>query len=104
MGKHSRQVGRHARPYEPPPPAVDPADQLAAFKWRRQAKAGIWRTYHAGDGRGSHVNLTGTQLLVKWDGFKFEPAGTALNRAAAQPHDPPDCVRRPACFHPATQS
>lgn len=82
-------MGKHSRPGPPNQPSravprADPDDPLAAYNKRRRPPMDIWRKHRPLHGGGSHVRPDEPQALEQWNGFAYEPAGTAPNLATAQ--------------------
>lgn len=81
MAKHRRD-----RPRQPGEgvSAIDPVDPLAAYTQRRLPPIdGPWihRPLH---GHASHIAPGSARLLLEWDGFAYQPVGTAPDLAAAR--------------------
>jgi hypothetical protein len=82
-------MGRHSRPGPPNQPSravprVDADDPLAAYEKRRRAPLDIWRRHRPLHGGGAHLRPEEPRALEEWNGFSYEPVGTAANLAEAQ--------------------
>ncbi|MGD9482921.1 DUF6087 family protein [Streptomyces sp. TRM70308] len=87
-------MGKHSRPQpSDEPPAADPgneaaddeaADPLAAYHQRRRPPQGARRRHHPLHGGGWHVLPHAPRALEEWNGFWYEPAGSAPDLAHAQ--------------------
>ncbi|MGJ5831974.1 DUF6087 family protein [Streptomyces ossamyceticus] len=64
-------------------PRVDADDRLAAYN-RRRAPLDVWRRHHPLDGGDRHLRPGEPRAREEWNGFTFEPAGTAANLTGAQ--------------------
>ncbi|MFT2016121.1 DUF6087 family protein [Streptomyces sp. 796.1] len=82
MGKHSRPgpVNQPSRAT----PRVDPDNPLAAYEKRRRAPMGVYRRHRPAEGGAAHVRPDEPRVLEEWNGFAYEPAGTAPNLEAAR--------------------
>jgi hypothetical protein len=82
-------MGKHSRPGPPNQPSravprVDGDDLLAAYNKRRRPPMDVYRKHRPLHGGGSHVQPDEARALLAWNGFTYEPAGTAPNLAAGQ--------------------
>ncbi|MGW3308215.1 DUF6087 family protein [Streptomyces sp. NPDC001073] len=81
-------MGKHSRPGPPNQPAravpsPDASDQLAAYNRRRRPPLDVWRRHRPLHGGGGHLQPDEPRTLEEWNGFSYEPAGTAEDLAAA---------------------
>jgi len=76
-------MGKHARPPKPPAP-VDPDDPLAPYERRRQPPMEGARRIRPLHGGANHLQPDQPRALEAWDGFTYQPAGTAPNLTAAR--------------------
>ena len=86
MGRHSR-IGPRPPGEEPRrPERVDPNDPnvLAPFNRRREPPIEGPRIHRAIHGGASHVLPAEPRMLLEWDGYAYQPAGTAPDLATAQ--------------------
>lgn len=82
-------MGKHSRPGPPNQPSravprVDDSDPLAAYHKRRRPPLDVWRRHRPLHGRGGHLQPDEPRTLEEWNGFSYEPAGTAASLAEAQ--------------------
>ncbi|WP_340375938.1 DUF6087 family protein [Streptomyces sp. SS7] len=82
-------MGKHSRPGPPnqpsrAAPSVDADDPLAAYNKRRRPPMDVWCRHRPLHGGGGHRCPDETRALEEWNGFTYEPAGTAANLAEAQ--------------------
>jgi hypothetical protein len=82
MGKHSRP-GPPNQPSRAIPP-VNADDPLAAYEKRRRPPLEVWRRQRPLHSGGGHLQPDAPRALEQWNGFSYEPAGTAANLAEAQ--------------------
>lgn len=86
MGKHRRTGPPEpgARPRRPE--RVDPNDPnvLAPFDRRRQPPIEGPRIHRAAHGGASHVLPAEPRVLLEWDGYAYQVAGTTPDLASAQ--------------------
>ncbi|MFJ9380542.1 DUF6087 family protein [Streptomyces sp. NPDC101455] len=82
MGKHSRP-GPSNQPSRAVPD-MDASDRLAAYNKRRRPPLDVWRRHRPLHGGGGHLQPDKPRALEEWNGFSYEPAGTAANHAEAQ--------------------
>ncbi|MFH8786669.1 DUF6087 family protein [Streptomyces roseoverticillatus] len=82
MGKHSRP-GPPNQPSRAVPP-LDERDPLAVYHRRRRAPMEVHRKHQPLHGGGGHVRPGEPRVLLEWNGFTYEVAGTACDLAAAQ--------------------
>ncbi|OEJ41246.1 hypothetical protein AR457_09950 [Streptomyces agglomeratus] len=81
-------MGKHSRPGPPNQPSravpsVDPNDPLAAYLKRRRPPLDQARRHRPLHGGASHLRPEEPRVLEEWDGFGYQPVGTAANLAAA---------------------
>lgn len=80
---------------------VDAGDPLAAYDKRRCPPLDVHRRHRPLHGGGDHPRPDEPRALEEWNGFSYEPAGTAANLAEAQrwvndqTTDTTGCRRRP---------
>ncbi|MFC5904019.1 DUF6087 family protein [Streptomyces zhihengii] len=77
-------MGKHSRPGPPNQPSraiprVDAGDPLAAYEKRRRAPMNVHRRHRPLHGGGGHLRPDEPRALEEWNGFSYEPAGTAAN-------------------------
>lgn len=86
MGRHARTGPRQPGDEPRRPERVDPNDPnvLAPFNRRRQPPIEGPRIHRAVHGGASHVLPAEPRLLFEWDGYSYQPAGTATDLASAQ--------------------
>ncbi|MFF8322913.1 DUF6087 family protein [Streptomyces bobili] len=82
-------MGKHSRPGPPNQPSravprVDGGDPLAAYEKRRRPPLDIHRRHRPLHGGGGHLQPDEPRALEEWNGFSYEPVGTAANLAEAQ--------------------
>lgn len=77
MGKHSRRERAGEGTGVPDGP-------LAEYELRRRPPNGQVRRHRPLHGGASHVNPKAPRILEIWDGFVYQPAGTAEDLATAQ--------------------
>ncbi|AXQ57159.1 DUF6087 family protein [Streptomyces koyangensis] len=82
-------MGKHSRPGPPNQPSravpsVGGGDRFAAYDKRRRAPVDVWRRHRPLHGGGSHLRPGEPRVLEEWNGFSYEPVGTARNLAQAQ--------------------
>ncbi|MCX2968216.1 MULTISPECIES: DUF6087 family protein [Streptomyces] len=82
-------MGKHSRPGPPNQPSramprVEPDDPLAPYEKRRCPPLDVWRRHRPLHGGGGHLRPDQPRVLEEWNGFSYEPAGTAANLADAQ--------------------
>lgn len=82
-------MGKHSRPGPPNQPsrAVPRADggaPLAAYHKRRRPPLDVHRRHRPLNGGGGHLRPDEPRALEEWNGFSYEPVGTAANLAEAQ--------------------
>ncbi|KUF14820.1 MULTISPECIES: DUF6087 family protein [Streptomyces] len=82
-------MGKHSRPGPPNQPSraiprTDDGDPLAAYHKRRRPPLDVWRRHRPLHGGGGHLRPEGPRVLEEWNGFLYEPAGTAANLAEAR--------------------
>ncbi|MET9087384.1 DUF6087 family protein [Streptomyces sp. NPDC004237] len=82
-------MGKHSRPGPPNQPSrarpnADPDDPLAAYHKRRRPPMDVYRRHRPLNGGASHLRPDEPRALEEWNGFAYEPAGTAPDLAAAQ--------------------
>ena len=82
-------MGKHSRPGPPNQPSraipsLDTDDRLAAYNKRRRPPLDVWRRHRPFHGGGGHLQPDEPRALEEWDGFSYEPVGTAANLAEAQ--------------------
>ena len=82
-------MGKHSRPGPPNQPSrafprVDADDGLAAYNKRRRPPLDVHRRHRPLHGGGGHLRPREPRILEEWNGFSYEPAGTAANLADAQ--------------------
>jgi hypothetical protein len=82
-------MGKHSRPGPPNQPSravprIDTSDPLAAYNKRRRPPLDQYRRYRPLHAGGGHLRPGEPRALEEWDGFRFVPAGTAPDLAAAQ--------------------
>lgn len=87
-------MGKHSRTGPPPPPGdrpprrerIDPdvADPLEPFNRRRRPPLDGPRIHRALHGGASHLYPDRPRALFVWDGFAYQPAGTAVDLEAAR--------------------
>ncbi|MEU6401724.1 DUF6087 family protein [Streptomyces sp. NPDC046985] len=65
-------------------PRADADDPLAAYDKRRRPPLDVHRRHRPLHGGGGHLQPEGPRALEEWNGFSYEPAGTAVNLAEAQ--------------------
>ncbi|MFF3489382.1 DUF6087 family protein [Streptomyces sp. NPDC002701] len=82
MGKHSRP-GPSNQPSRAVPRA-DADNPLAAYDKRRRPPMDIYRRHRPTHGGASHLQPDEPRVLEEWNGFTYQPAGTAPSLAAAQ--------------------
>ncbi|MEW2049071.1 DUF6087 family protein [Streptomyces sp. NPDC005476] len=81
MGKHSRP-GPPNQPSRAIPSLADD-DRLAAYRKRRRPPLDLHRWHRPLHSGGSHLRPEKPRALEEWNGFTYEPAGTAANLADA---------------------
>ncbi|MFF1560580.1 DUF6087 family protein [Streptomyces sp. NPDC058279] len=71
---------------EPDNPADEPLEAWAARRERRRRTVGELRAVPltAGPARGEHVRPDRPRVIVRWDGFTWEPVAVAPDHAAAR--------------------
>jgi hypothetical protein len=82
-------MGKHRRPGPPNRPSrgvprIDPSAPLAAYEKRRRPPhegSRVHRPLHGGAG---HLRPGEPRVLLEWDGFTYQPVGTADSLAAAR--------------------
>jgi hypothetical protein len=82
-------MGKHRRPGPPNQPSqatprVDPDDPLAHYHKRRRPPLDVYRRHRPLHGNASHLRPEEPRALEEWNGFTYEPSGTAANLAEAQ--------------------
>ncbi|CCK32796.1 hypothetical protein BN159_8418 [Streptomyces davaonensis JCM 4913] len=82
-------MGKHSRPGPPNQPSratprIDPANPLAPYEKRRRPPMDVWRRHRPLHRGGGHLHPEQPRALEEWNGFSYEPAGTAPNLAQAQ--------------------
>ncbi|MFE9687813.1 DUF6087 family protein [Streptomyces sp. NPDC006285] len=82
MGKHSRP-GPSNQPSRAVPRA-DTDNPLAPYDKRRRPPMDIHRRHRPAHGGASHLRPDEPRVLEEWNGFTYQPAGTASSLAAAQ--------------------
>ncbi|MFH8219526.1 DUF6087 family protein [Streptomyces sp. NPDC018057] len=82
MGKHSRPGPPNQPSRAFPSPPAD--DRLAAYDKRRRPPLDVWRRHRPLHGGGGHLRPDEPRALEAWNGFSYEPAGTAANLAEAR--------------------
>ncbi|WP_432133284.1 DUF6087 family protein [Streptomyces sp. bgisy154] len=81
-------MGKHSRPGPPNQPSraaprLDADDRLAAYNKRRRPPLDVHRRHRPLHGGGGHLRPEEPRALEQWNGFSYEPAGTAANLAEA---------------------
>ncbi|MCX4236371.1 DUF6087 family protein [Streptomyces ortus] len=82
MGKHSRP-GPSNQPSRAVP-YVDADSPFAAYDKRRRPPMDINRRHRPTHGGAGHLRPDEPRVLEEWNGFAYEPVGTALDLTAAQ--------------------
>ncbi|MFE7622584.1 DUF6087 family protein [Streptomyces sp. NPDC057509] len=82
MGKHSRP-GPPNRPSRAVP-RVDAGNPLAAYDKRRRPPMDIYRRHRPAQGGAGHLRPDQPRVLEEWNGFTYEPVGTAPSLTTAQ--------------------
>lgn len=82
-------MGKHSRPGPPNQPSravprVDDGDPLAAYEKRRHPPLDVHRRHRPLHGGAGHLRPDEPRALEEWNGFSYEPAGTAPDLAAAR--------------------
>ncbi|MFF4533132.1 DUF6087 family protein [Streptomyces sp. NPDC001407] len=82
-------MGKHSRPGPPNQPSrafphVDADDRLAPYDRRRRPPLDERRRHRPLHGGAGHLCPGEPRALEEWNGFAYEPAGTAANLAAAR--------------------
>ncbi|MFE6776746.1 DUF6087 family protein [Streptomyces sp. NPDC057702] len=82
-------MGKHSRPGPPNQPSrvvprLDPDNKLAAYDRRRRPPLDVHRRHRPLHGGGSHLRPGEPRALEEWNGFSYEPAGTAIDLAQAR--------------------
>ncbi|MFE1907684.1 DUF6087 family protein [Streptomyces gardneri] len=82
-------MAKHRRPGPPNQPSraaprIDADAPLAAYDKRRRPPMDIPRRHRPAHGGASHLRPGEARVLEEWNGFAYEPVGTAPNLAAAQ--------------------
>ncbi|MFF3518650.1 DUF6087 family protein [Streptomyces sp. NPDC002573] len=82
-------MGKHSRPGPPNQPSraipsLDDHDRLAAYTKRRRPPLDAWRRHRPLHGGGGHLQPDEPRALEEWNGFSYQPTGTAANLAEAQ--------------------
>ncbi|MYZ09655.1 hypothetical protein GT028_20085 [Streptomyces sp. SID2999] len=82
-------MGKHSRPGPPNQPSravprVDADNPLAAYDKRRRPPMDVYRRHRPAHGGASHLRPDEPRVLEEWNGFAYEPAGTAPGLAAAR--------------------
>jgi hypothetical protein len=81
-------MGKHSRPGPPNQPSravprINADNPLAAYEKRRRPPLDIHRRHRPLHG-GGHLRPDEPRALEEWNGFSYEPAGTAANPAQAR--------------------
>ncbi|MFJ3309597.1 DUF6087 family protein [Streptomyces sp. NPDC086549] len=82
-------MGKHSRPGPPNQPSrvvprIFSSDPLEAYNKRRRPPLDQYRRHRPVRVGGGHLCPDEPRVLEEWDGFRFVPAGTAPDLAAAQ--------------------
>ncbi|MET9694670.1 DUF6087 family protein [Streptomyces sp. NPDC006514] len=82
-------MGKHRRPGPPNQPSravprIDADDPLAAYDKRRRPPMDIHRRHRPVHGGAGHLRPDEARVMEEWNGFAYEPVGTAPNLTAAQ--------------------
>ncbi|MFJ3976203.1 DUF6087 family protein [Streptomyces sp. NPDC090021] len=82
-------MAKHRRPGPPNEPSraaprIDAGNPLAAYNKRRRPPLDVYRRHRPVHGGAGHLRPDEPRVLEEWNGFAYEPAGTAPNLAAAQ--------------------
>ncbi|GAB2967453.1 hypothetical protein GCM10023080_032590 [Streptomyces pseudoechinosporeus] len=82
-------MGKHRRPGPPNQPSravprADADDPLAAYNKRRRPPMDIYRRHRPVHGGAGHLRPDEPRILEEWNGFAYEPAGTAPTLTEAQ--------------------
>ncbi|MFF7725266.1 DUF6087 family protein [Streptomyces sp. NPDC008001] len=82
-------MGKHSRPGPPNQPSravprLDADDRLAAYDKRRLPPLDVYRRHRPLHGGAGHLRPGEPRVLEEWNGFSYEPVGTAANLAAAR--------------------
>ncbi|WP_107055046.1 DUF6087 family protein [Streptomyces aureocirculatus] len=64
-------------------PRADAGDPLAAYNKRRRPPLDVHRRHRPLHGGCGHLRPEEPRILEEWNGFSYEPAGTAANLADA---------------------
>lgn len=57
---------------------------MAAYEKRRRSPVDVWRRHRPVHGGATHLRPEEPRILEEWNGFAYEPVGTAPGLAAAQ--------------------
>ncbi|MFJ9590552.1 DUF6087 family protein [Streptomyces acidicola] len=82
-------MGKHRRPGPPNQPSravprLDADDPLAPYDKRRRPPLDVYRRHRPLQGGAGHLRPDEPRALEEWNGFSYEPAGTAPDLAAAR--------------------
>ncbi|MET8682457.1 DUF6087 family protein [Streptomyces sp. NPDC004647] len=82
-------MAKHSRPGPPNQPSravpqVHGGDPLAPYNKRRRPPMDIYRRHRPVHGGASHRRPDEPRVLEQWNGFAYEPVGTAPDLAVAQ--------------------